>query len=156
MWIIIISLLFLGLILLILEIVFIPGTTVVGLLGIAFSVVGVIVGYKQFGDETGFYILMGTLVSTAIALYFSFRSDAWKSFSLNSSIKGKVNEGTTAVLTEGEIGTTISALRPIGKAEFQEKVFEVRSIGGNYIEPKTRIRITKIDGQQILVEAEQE
>src|SRR5687768_1959980 len=104
MWIVIISLLLIGLVLLVVEVVFIPGTTVVGLLGVGFSVVGVIAGYKQFGETTGFYILMSTLVITAIGLFFSFRSGMWNKFSLASTITSKVNEGKNAALTVGDIG----------------------------------------------------
>ena len=75
MWIIIISLLAIGLSLIIVELVFIPGTTVVGLLGLIFTIVGIVVSYRHFGDDIGFYILIGTgvyHVGGAI-LKFSFR-----------------------------------------------------------------------------------
>lgn len=151
MWIIIISLLLIGLALLVVEIIFIPGATVVGLLGVAFSIAGVVVGYREFGNETGFYILMTTLVVTGAALYYSFRSGAWRKFSLRSSIDSKVNEGLTESLAIGDIGITVSSLRPSGKANFHDKVFEVRT-QGNYVEPGTKVKIIQIQSQQILVE----
>jgi membrane-bound ClpP family serine protease len=151
MWFIIISLIIIGLILLIVEVVFIPGTTVVGLLGVAFSVIGVIVTYQNAGDTAGFYVLMTTLVGTAIALYFSFRSGAWNTFSLKTSIQSKVNEGITSHLKVGDEGETISALRPFGKAEFGNSVVEVRSVG-TYTEPKSRVKIIQIDSNQIIVD----
>jgi membrane-bound ClpP family serine protease len=151
MWIVIISLLLIGLILLIVEVVFIPGTTVVGLLGVAFSIIGVVAGYNQFGQTVGFYLLMSTLVITAIALFFSFRSGMWQMFSLQSTITSKVNEGKHASLTVGDTGITTSTLKPSGKAEFKNEVFEVRSTG-NYVEPQTKVKIVSIDIQQIIVE----
>ena len=151
MWIVIISLLLIGLVLLVVEVVFIPGTTVVGLLGVGFSVVGVIAGYKQFGETTGFYILMSTLVITAIGLFFSFRSGMWNKFSLQSTITSKVNEGKNAALTVGDIGITTSTLKPSGKAEFKDGFFEVRTTG-NYVEPQTKVRIVSVNIQQIIVE----
>ena len=74
MWIIIISLLAIGLSLIIVELVFIPGTTVVGFLGLIFTIVGIVVSYRHFGNDIGFYILIGTGVTTLVALFFSFRS----------------------------------------------------------------------------------
>src|SRR5687768_11921605 len=93
MWIIIIALLTIGIGLIIVELVFIPGTTVVGLLGLIFSIVGIVISYNYFGNDVGFYILIGTLVTTLIALFYSFRSGAWTRFSLKSSMDSKVNEG---------------------------------------------------------------
>ena len=151
LWFIIISLLVFGLVLLIVEIIFIPGTTVVGVLGVAFSIAGVVMAYRPFGKEVGFYVLLITLLSTAVSLYMSFRSGAWSKFSLHSSIKSKFNEGITAPLHVGDEGHTMSALRPFGKAEFGQTVIEVKSFG-SYVEPNSKVKIIQIDGNQIIVD----
>lgn len=151
MWIIIISLLLIGLALVIVELVFIPGTTIIGLLGVIFSILGIVVSYRHFGSETGFYILMSMLAVTLASLVYSFRSGAWSRFSLKTSMEGKVNEGMLASLKVGDEGITVSTLRPIGKAEFQSKQFEVKT-SGDYVEPGRQIRIKDIIAHQIIVE----
>jgi membrane-bound ClpP family serine protease len=151
MWIIIIALLLIGLTLIVVELVFIPGTTVVGVLGFIFGVVGIFICYKHFGRETGFYVLLGMSGVTLAALIFSFRSGSWSKFSLKSSIESKVNEGLTSSLAIGDEGKALSTLRPIGKAEFHNKQFEVKT-SGDYVENGTRVRITLIQSNQIFVE----
>ena len=151
MWIIVISLLLIGLTLIIVELVFVPGTTVVGLLGLIFAIVGIVISYSHFGDDIGFYILLATLAATLAALFYSFRSGAWSKFSLKSSMNSKVNEGIMASLQIGDEGITVSTLRPIGKAEFNNKTFEVKT-SGNYIERGEKVRITQIESHQIVVE----
>lgn len=151
MWIVIIALLFIGLSLIVAELVFIPGTTVVGLLGFAFAVVGIAISYKHFGNAIGLYILIGMSAVTLITLIYSFRSDSWTRFSLKTAINSKVNEGIVASLTVGEKGKTLSNLRPIGKAEFQNQPFEVKTTG-EYIESGTAVRIAHIHANQIIVE----
>lgn len=151
MWIIVISLLLIGLTLIIVELVFIPGTTVVGLLGLIFAIVGIVISYSHFGNDIGFYILLATLASTLAALFYSFRSGAWSKFSLKSSISSKVNEGIMASLHIGDEGITVSTLRPMGKAEFNSKTFEVKT-SGNYIERGEKVKITQIESNQIVVE----
>jgi membrane-bound ClpP family serine protease len=151
MWIIIISLLAIGLSLIIVELVFIPGTTVVGLLGLIFTIVGIVVSYRHFGNDVGFYILIGTGVTTLAALFFSFRSGAWNRFSLKSSIDSKVNEGMLKVLNVGDEGTTRSALRPRGTAEFATQNYEVRTTG-SFVDSGTRVKIIQIQDNQIIVE----
>lgn len=151
MWIIIISLLVIGLALIIVELIFIPGTTVVGLLGLIFSIVGIVICYNHFGNETGLYILIGSSVVTLGALFYSFRSGAWSKFSLKGSSDSRVNEGETDSLQVGDEGTTISSLRPMGKAEFGHKTYEVRSLVG-YLEPGKKVRIIDLRPNQITVE----
>lgn len=151
MWIIILSLLLIGLSLIIVELVFIPGTTVVGLLGLIFTIVGIVISYNYFGKDIGFYILSGTLVTSLVALFYSFRSGAWTRFSLKSSIDSKVNEGMNDVLHAGDEGITMSALRPIGKALFHDKTFEVKT-SGNYLEQGQRVKIVRVLSSQIIVE----
>jgi membrane-bound ClpP family serine protease len=151
MWIIILALLVIGLGLVIVELVFIPGTTVVGLLGLIFTGTAVIISYNHFGSDVGFYVLMGTLVATLVALFYSFRTGAWTKFSLKSSNDGKVNEGILDDLHIGDEGVTVSTLRPIGKAEFGSRVFEVKTLG-NYIEQGQPVKITQIYSNQIVVE----
>ena len=151
MWIIIIALLLIGLALIIVELVFIPGTTVVGLLGLIFAIVGIVISYNHFGHDIGFYILLGTLAATLGALFYSFRSGAWSKFSLKSSMDSKVNEGMMATIRVGDEGVTLSTLRPIGKAEFNSKTYEVKT-SGNYVDRGEKVKITQIESHQIVVE----
>lgn len=151
LWIIIVGLIVVGLVLLVIEIVFIPGTTVVGILGLAFAIGGVSLSYTNFGNDVGFIVLMSTLVLTLITLYFSFKKGAWEAFALKSSIDSRVNEGTTNVLSVGDEGITTSVLRPIGKAELKGEVFEVKSTTG-YIAAGEKIKVISIEGNQIIVE----
>lgn len=151
MWIIILSLLLIGLALIIVELVFVPGTTVVGLLGLIFAIVGIVISYSHFGTDVGFYIMLAMLATTLGTLFYSFRSGAWSRFSLKSSIDSKVNEGIMAAVHVGDEGITISTLRPIGKAEFNSKTFEVKT-SGNYVDRGAKVKITQIESHQIVVE----
>lgn len=151
MWLVIAALILAGLLLIIVEIVFIPGTTVVGLLGLIFTIVGIVFSYSHFGSETGFYVLLGTSLVTAGTLYLSFRKGAWRKFSHQSSIDSKVNEGMTAHLNTGEEGISISALRPMGSAEFHGKIFEVKT-NGEFVSNGVKVRIVTIRSNDILVE----
>lgn len=151
MWIIIIALLAIGLALIIAEIIFIPGTTLVGVLGIVFSIAGIVISYQHFGSDVGFYILTGMGIATAAALFYSFKSGAWSKFSLKTSNQSKVNEGLVNELAVGEEGRALSTLRPVGKAKFKNQEYEVKTLG-DYVDNGTPIRIKLILSNQIIVE----
>lgn len=150
MWTIIVTLLLIGLALIIIEVILIPGTTVVGLIGLVFSVVGIVVTYKHFGSDVGFYILLGVAATTAVALFLSFRSGMWTKFSLKSSMNSKVNEGLIDSLKVGEEGKAISTLKPIGKVEFQSGQYEVKTLG-DYVDVGTKVKIVHLEAHQIIV-----
>ncbi|MCG8384885.1 MAG: hypothetical protein MJA30_05045 [Cytophagales bacterium] len=150
-WITVISLVVLGLIFVLIELLFIPGTTVVGILGFVSTVVGIYLSFDYFGGGTGWWFTLGSTLFFAISFYFSFKSRTWERFSLKSSMQGKVNEGLTVGLKVEDEGFAVSTLKPVGKAEFNDKEYEVRSFG-SYIEAGTKIKIVKIEMNNILVE----
>lgn len=150
-WSTVISLVVFGLILVVAEVIFVPGTTVVGVIGFCFLVVGVGLSFKYFGSEVGWVMLASTSVASGGLLYFSFTTNVWSRFSLKSAIKSKVNEGELDQLEVGMEGTAISALRPIGKAELNKQIVEVRT-NGDYLDSGSRIRIIKIASNQIIIE----
>jgi membrane-bound ClpP family serine protease len=151
MWLAIAVLILAGVALLIVEVIFIPGTTLVGLLGLIFIIGGLIFSYSEFGSTVGNYVLLGTSIVSLGALYLSFRKGAWKKFSLKTSIDSKVNEGITAELAVGMEGITVSVLRPMGTAEFLGKIFEVKT-NGDYLAAGTRVKIVQLQANDILVE----
>ncbi len=150
-WIIILSLITFGLAVVVIEIIFIPGTTVVGLVGIVFMILGMGLSFKYFGGSVGWLTTGGTAVASGVVLYLAFKSNVWGRFSLKTTIDSKVNEGELISVIAGLEGVTVSALRPIGKAELNNKTYEVRTMG-TYLEPGTRIRVQQVKDHQIFVE----
>ena len=150
MWTTVILLLLIGLALIIIEVIFIPGTTIIGLIGLLFSIVGIVIGFKNFGNDVGLYLILGVAATTAVALFYSFRSGMWTKFSLKSSIKSKVNEGLMSSLQVGDEGKAISSLKPMGKVEFASGQFEVKTLG-DYVDVGTRVKIVHVEPSQIIV-----
>ena len=108
-WITVIVLIILGLGFIIAEIIFVPGTTLLGLLGVIFAVAGIVIGYTSFGAGTGTVILIITFIIGLSTLVFGFKSGAWSKFELKSSINSKVNEAEKFGLQVGEEGIAISS-----------------------------------------------
>jgi len=150
-WITVISLVFFGLALIVAEIIFVPGTTLVGVFGFAFLILGVGLSFRYFGSEAGWITVGVTSVASGAILYYSFSSNVWGKFSLKSSSEAKLNEGELDELKVGTEGQTVSALRPIGKAELNNKTFEVKTLG-EYLDSGRRVRVIKILSNQIFVE----
>jgi membrane-bound ClpP family serine protease len=151
-WTLVITFILIGLGLIVVEVVLVPGTTLVGIVGFGMTIAGIIMSFKFFGETTGWITLGGSAIVSAGMLYWSLHVGAWKQFSLKDAIDSKVNEGVLSALKEGQEGMAVSALRPMGKAEVAGKLYEVRTQGG-FINSGTKIKIVKISSSQIIVEA---
>jgi len=149
-WITIFGIILFGLFLLVAEIIFVPGTTVVGILGFIFSAYGIYLGYDYFGPTTGTIILLGTLLLNVLALVIAFKGKSWERFSLKNTMAGKFNDDFKYDIKEGDTGVTISSLKPIGKAMFGEHETEVRSDGG-FVAENIEIEVKRIESSKIFV-----
>lgn len=144
------SLLIIGLILLLIEVLFVPGTTIIGIFGLAVSLAGVIYAFSAYESETAFWIVGIAAILNLIAVWYGFSSGVWNRFSLKSSMKGGAFDGRTLGLSIGMTGVAVSDIKPIGKASFGENSYEVKSEDG-FIEVGKAVSIVKIENNKILV-----
>ena len=149
-WTIVLSLILAGLALLLVEILFIPGTTIAGVIGFVCIVMGMWLSFRYFSSVTGWIVSGGATAASATAIYFALTSKLWMRFALRGSNNSKVNENLTDNLSVGMEGKTVSVLRPVGNADFLGQIVEVKSLG-DYILPDTKIRIIKIELNQIFI-----
>jgi membrane-bound ClpP family serine protease len=154
-WLVILTIILIGFIFLLLEILVVPGTTIVGVAGIGLMGAGVFFSYTQFGAVMGTLTLAGTLLFAIAALALAFRSNTWKKAMLNSEVLGKVNIFESDKVKPGDTGLTISRLNPMGKALINGEYYEVTS---NYslIDHNTEIVVTKVEGNKIIVKSKSE
>jgi len=150
-WFIVLALVVVGLGLILVEVIFVPGSTFVGISGIIAALIGIYLSFTYFGPNVGWWVLLITSLLFVVLLYYGFQGKTWDRFSLKSSIKSKFNEGLTIGLQVAQRGKALSSLRPVGKAEFDNRTFEVRS-NGDYIDSGTDVEIIKIDGNIIYVQ----
>ncbi len=144
------SLLLIGLILLLVEVLFIPGTTVVGVIGLGVGLAGIAFAFLNFEAEIAWWITAGAILANLAAIVYGFKSGVWNRFSLKTSLQGGTFDGRTAGLEVGMKGKTLSDLKPFGKASFGELTYEVKSETG-FIQVDTEVSIVKIGNNKIIV-----
>ncbi|MFC5624153.1 NfeD family protein [Algoriphagus winogradskyi] len=144
------SLLIIGLVLFMIEVFLLPGTTVIGVVGLVVSLVGIYYAYLSFDFNTAMWIVGITVIFNVVVIWYGFTSGIWSKFSLKSKLEGGAFDGRTDALQIGMPGKAISDLKPIGKATFDEKIYEVKSEDG-FIEVGKIISIIKIENNKIIV-----
>ncbi len=147
---VIVTLIVIGMVFLLLEILVVPGATVVGIVGAGMMIGGVYLAYSQIDTQTGHLTLAGTIVFIIVSIGFALKSKTWKKIMLKEELKGKVNVVEQDIVKKGDEGITISRLNPMGKAFINDEYYEVSS-KGDYINENTPIVVDKVDGNKIIV-----
>ncbi|WP_209332653.1 NfeD family protein [Lunatimonas salinarum] len=147
---IIVSLVVFGAALLLAEIIFIPGTTLIGLLGLLFTAIGVFYAYKELEPVAANLVFAGTVMVNGGLLIAGFKSGMWNRFSLKDTITNGTFDGRLEGLRVGQAGRTISDCKPFGKAEFGDKLYEVKSEGG-FLPTNTPVYIYKMENNKIII-----
>ncbi len=150
-WIIILILIVFGISLLIIEVIFIPGTTLVGIGGIICLIFGIYFGFDYYGTTIGFLILGMTLIIITSSFIYSLKAKPWEQFSLKETMTSTVNEEIGIKLIIGNIGLTTSDLKPVGKALFENEEIEVCT-QGDFLSTGKEVKIIKIDHNKIYVQ----
>lgn len=148
-WVIIITIILIGIIGLVLEFLVIPG----GIVGIVSGLIiagGIGLSYYHFGVTAGNITLVATVVAILAGIVLLLRSRTWKKLMLNTQIDSKVNEIDSAKIAVGQEGVSVSRLAPGGKALFNGEIVEVSS-SRDFIDENCPIIISKIEGNKITV-----
>ncbi len=149
-WILIVTLIIIGLLLLMLEVLVIPGTTIAGIIGAACIIFAIWQAYTIHGTLAGHSTVGGTLIISALSLFYVIRTKTWSKIMLKTEVKGKVNVIEKNEVKVSDTGISISRLAPSGKALINDKLFEVHSLEG-FIDQDMDIVVKKIRFNKIIV-----
>lgn len=150
MWTVIIILILVGLLMMILEIIVIPGVGVAGIVGFVLMATGIWLAYTRQGAEAGHITLGATLAINVVGLVLTLRSKTWKKAMLNTVNTGKVKGIKDGELKIGEEGITISRCAPMGKVEFNNTFYEVSTLS-EFIDQGQKVEIIRISGNKIYI-----
>lgn len=134
--------------LVLLEIFFVPGVGIPGIIGAVLMIISLVLAY-QLSTTIGHYTLGATGTVSILLLILAFRSKTWDRLSQKEEIRSHVTT-TTDQLKIGQHGTAISRLNPIGNVRFGEELCEARS-RGNFIDAGTSVEIVNIEGIKVTV-----
>ncbi len=149
-WIVIFVLIALGILFLLLELLVIPGTTFVGIIGLIALALGVYQTFVIYGTGWGIFALLLTVLVSISLLIISLRSKTWKKAMLSTSINSKIDQ-VQEKYKIGDEGISVSRLTPMGKARFGDEFIEVSTFG-DFVDPEKKIRIVEIKNNKVLVE----
>lgn len=145
----VISLILIGLVLMLAEILVVPGVGVAGVLGLLSMGGSCYYAFHEFGNTTGGLVTGLNGVLLLVLMIFVLRAKTWKRFTLNTNIDSKA-VSQEDVLSVGDRGKTVTRLAPMGAVRIGDNVVEVKALEG-MIDPGVEVEVVLLEDNRIYV-----
>jgi membrane-bound ClpP family serine protease len=145
----IISLILIGLVLMLAEVLIIPGVGVAGILGLLSMGGSCYYAFHEFGNVTGGIVSGVNGLLLLVLMIYVLRAKTWKRFALETNIDSKAVL-QEHVLTVGDRGKTVTRLSPMGAVRVGDNVVEVKALEG-MIDPGVEVEVVLIEDNRIYV-----
>lgn len=146
----------LGIVMLIIE-VYVPDFGIMGGLGLVGIGIALYMYLGDFGDVvlTFLAMLLVSAVTFVVPLRLGKDLTIGKGFVLHTSSEKEKGYSSHKDLTylQGQRGTAVTALRPVGRASFDDEYYEVIS-AEDMIQSGSKIFVSKVEGSKIFVRKE--
>ena len=143
----VITLILVGIILILVEILLIPGIGIAGILGLTSICGSAYYAFANLGPWTRVIVTVVNIALLAVLIFYALRGKTWKRLELDTVIDKHIEEEEVAV---GDRGIAATRLGPIGTARINDKSYEVTSLEG-MIDAGTRVEIVHIEHNKIYV-----
>ena len=153
----IILLILLGLILLLVETLLLPGFFFTGILGVLSLAAACYFGFVNYGNTGGIITVIISVLVAAAFMVWILRSKTWKKATLNTEIKATVDQRPADKgITAGMKGVAQTRLNPMGRVRFDNgEEAEVHSLDG-LIDARKNVVVEQVDEEKIFVKLRKE
>lgn len=147
----VILLILLGILLILVETLLLPGFAITGILGICSVAAACWLAFTNNGTTAGIITILICIVLVTALIVFVLKSKTWKKATLNTNITSRTDANPEDKgIAVGDKGMTLTRLNPMGKARFGNVDVEVRSDEG-YIDVHQQIYVRSIEGEKLFV-----
>ena len=143
-------LLLIGIVLILVEIFFLPGITFAAIGGALFTAGGLWFAYTRMGATAGNIALVSGVVAFGVSFLYLVKSKALNKIALDTNVESTVADEDVLKIQPGDRGMTISRLNPIGKARVNDIVVEAKTLG-DFVDEGVAITVLKVFPTQVVV-----
>lgn len=150
-YIILITLLVVGILLIVAELFLIPGFSLAGIGGVISIGGAIYVGYAQIGGAAGHLTLLGSTILLVAAIWIFIKTRALERMALKTDIDSKNDPLQGIEIAAGDTAITVSRLAPMGKIRIGNHTVEAKT-SDDFIDEGEEVRIVKVFNTNVLVE----
>ncbi len=146
----IVLLLIVGALLLVAELVLLPGVTVAAIGSVACYGGAAWVAYDGHGIGGLLWTLGAVIVLSIIAIWFSLRAKTWRKLALAEKIESRSQDAPENAIKVGERGVSVGRLAPMGMVEIGGRTWEAKTTG-TFIDPHTEVEVVGFENFNVVV-----
>lgn len=141
-----------GIVLVIAELLLIPGGIITGLLGIASLVASCFIAFTDYGTFAGVITIIITICALTALTVFVLREKTWQKATLNTEINARVDVNPAQKGIEpGLKGVCTTRLNPIGRVLFDNGIeLEAHSLSG-LLDTGNEIVVARVEAEKVFV-----
>lgn len=147
---IIVSLILLGIILMLAEMLLVPGVGVAGFGSLASLAGACWYAFEKVSTKAGIIVTAIVLIILIAMMIVILKKKTWKRFELKDEIQSQTNLDVEKIKI-GDRGFTLTRLAPMGTAKIEGTTVEVKSADNSMLDPGVQIEVTEIIDNIIMV-----
>jgi membrane-bound ClpP family serine protease len=150
MWWLIALLILVGGLMLVVELVLLPGITIaaIGALG-CYGGAGWL-AWNNYGVRGLLFVVAVVIVLTVVATWFSLRAKTWQRFALGDKIESRSQEAPQRKVKAGDRGTALGRLAPMGKVTIDGREYEAKTTGA-FVDQQTEVEVVGFENFIVIV-----
>ena len=150
MWWIVVTLLVLGVILMLVEMLLVPGIGIAGFLSLGSLGVACWYAFTAISSAAGWWTTLAAVLLLGVMIFFALRAKTWRRFELKTEMTSQM--GTEAAgVHGGDRGVAYTRLAPLGTGRFGELSCEVKSYDNKMVAAGTPLEVVAIEENKPLV-----
>ncbi len=150
MWWLIALLIVVGALMLLIELVLLPGVTVAAIGALASYGGAAWLAYDKFGVTGLLVVIAIVIVLSIIVTWFSLRAKTWQKFALGDKIESKSQESPERKVKVGDRGTALGRLAPMGTVVIDGRNYEAKTTG-SYLDQNTEVEVIGFENFNVIV-----
>jgi membrane-bound ClpP family serine protease len=139
-----------GIVFLLIELFFIPGSSIAGIAAGILLVCAIFFAYSGLGTKAGHITLISSVILSGVAIWIFLHSRTLDKIELKTEIKSKIDPLKGLNIKVGDTGHTLSRLAPMGKVMIDGNEIEAKT-RGEFLDHNTEIVVVEIHSTNILV-----
>ena len=152
-WLLVLTLIVIGFILLLIELLIIPGFGLTALMGLLSLIVGSYIAYTKLNFLIGLITSLGSLIIIVLSLKLFPKTGIWRKLRLEKA-ETKKDDFQVSIKDLGALigkeGISITPLRPSGTATIDGKRIDVVT-EGIFLPKDTKIKVISVEGNRVVV-----
>lgn len=150
MWWITVGLILAGIVLMLVEMLLVPGVGIAGVFSLLSLGASCWYTFEYIGQAAGWWVTLAVLLMLVVMVVLILRNRTWKRFELKTEVNSQVNLEARKVRV-GQTGLARTRLAPMGTGQFDKVTCEVKSLDNSMVSAGTSIEVVAVEDNQVIV-----